>query len=104
MNEKVLVQIGARRLVVEMEGLTSLEINALARLVSERMTELQTQNKTVVDTSKITLLTALSLAADLNKERSAHDMTRRLLENSAESLSRSLRESLEAGKTPAEDA
>jgi len=95
MNEKIEVQIGARRLVVEMEGLTPIEINALAQKVSERLTELQGQNKTVADTSKIALLVALSFAAELSQERAAHETTRRLLDNKAEQLSRSLRESLE---------
>lgn len=94
MNEKVEVQIGTRRLVVEMEGLTPIEINALAQKVSERVGELQSQNKQVADTSKIALLVALSYAAELDKERAAHDLTRRLLENKAESLSESLRDSL----------
>ena len=97
MNEKVEVQIGTRRLVVEMEGLTPIEINALAQKVTERVLDLQRQNNTVADTSKIALLVALSFAAELDKERSAHDTTRRLLENKAESLSQSLRESLQAG-------
>ena len=101
MNEKVDVQIGTRRLVVEMEGLTPLEIGSLAQKVSERMAELQGQNKTVADTSKIALLVALSLAADLEKETRAHKMTRDMLENSAEKISQSLRESLDAGKSPA---
>ena len=100
MNEKVEVQIGTRRLVVEMEGLTPIEINALAQKVSERVGELQHQNNKVADTSKIALLAALSFAAELDKERSAHDLTRRLLENKAESLSQSLRESLQAGSDP----
>jgi cell division protein ZapA (FtsZ GTPase activity inhibitor) len=100
MNEKVEIQIGSRRLVVEMEGLTDLEINKLAQRVDERMREMQGQNKTVADTSKIALLVALSFAAELDKERSTHDMTRRMLENSAERLSQSLRESLDAGRTP----
>lgn len=91
------MQIGSRRLVVEMEGLTPIEINALAQKVGDRMTDLQGQNKTVADTSKIALLVALSFAAELEKERAAHDTTRRLLENKAEQLSQSLRESLEAG-------
>jgi cell division protein ZapA (FtsZ GTPase activity inhibitor) len=94
MNEKVEVQIGTRRLVVEMEGWTPIEINALAQKVSERVVEMQSHNATVADTSKIALLVALSFAAELNRERSAHDMTRRLLENKAESLSESLRDSL----------
>lgn len=97
MNEKVEVQIGTRRLVVEMEGLTPIEINALAQKVAERVVDLQSQNNKVADTSKIALLVALSFAAELDKERSAHDLTRRLLENKAESLSQSLRESLQAG-------
>lgn len=100
MNEKVEVQIGTRKLVVEIEGLTPIEINALSQKVSERMAELQQQNNKVADTSKIALLVALSFAADLDKERSAHDMTKRMLENSAERLSQSLRESLEAGASP----
>ena len=100
MNEKVEVQIGTRRLVVEMEGLTPIEINALAQKVSERVGELQSQNNKVADTSKIALLVALSFAAELDKERSAHDLTRRLLENKAESLSQSLRESLQASSDP----
>ena len=101
MNEKVEIQIGSRRLVVEMEGLTPIEINALSQKVAERMAEMQGQNKTVADTSKIALLVALSFAAELDKERSAHDLTRRMLENSVEKLSRSLRDSL-AADAPAE--
>ena len=58
---------------------------------------MQSQNSNVADTSKIALLVALSFAAELDKERQAHDLTRRLLENKAESLSQSLRESLQAG-------
>lgn len=94
MNEKVEVQIGTRRLVVEMEGWTPIEINALAQKVSERVVEMQSHNTSVADTSKIALLVALSFAAELNKERAAHDTTKRLLENKAESLSDSLRDSL----------
>ena len=97
MNEKVEVQIGTRRLVVEIEGLTPIEINALAQKVSERMTELQQQNNKVADTSKIALLVALSFAGDLDKEVRAHETTRRMLENAADRFSQSLRESLDAG-------
>ncbi len=101
MNEKVEVQIGNRRLVVEIEGLTPLEISVLAQKVSERLTEMQNQSK-MADTSKIALLVALSFAAELDKERSAHDLTQRLLENKAEALSKSLRESLQAGSDTGE--
>jgi cell division protein ZapA (FtsZ GTPase activity inhibitor) len=104
LNEKVEVQIGSRRLVVEMEGFTPLEIGALAGKVSERMAELQGQNKTVADTSKIALLVALSFAAELDKEVRAHKTTRDMLENAAERISRSLQDSLDAGKLPADGA
>ncbi len=100
MNEKVEVQIGTRRLVVEMEGWTPIEINALAQKVSERVGEMQSHNSSVADTSKIALLVALSFAAELNRERAAHDLTRRLLENKAESLSESLRDSLKLSSDP----
>src|SRR3569832_2245019 len=97
MNEKVAVQFGTRRLVVEMESLTPIEINALAQNVTERMNELQQQNNKVADTSKIVLLVALSFAADLDKEVRAHETTRRMLETAAERLTQSLRASLAAG-------
>ena len=97
MNEKVEVQIGTRRLVVEMEGLTPIEINGLAQRVSERLAELQQSNKLVADTSKIALLVALSFAAEHEKERAAHETTRRMLENGAERLGTALREALESG-------
>ena len=97
MNEKVEVQIGTRRLTVIIEELTSLEINALAQKVSERMAEMRQQNNDVADTSKIALLVALSFAADFEKEARAHETTKRMLENSADRLSQSLRDSLAAG-------
>ena len=100
MNEKVEVQIGTRRLVVDIEDLTPIEINALAQKVSERMAELQQQNNKVADTSKIALLVALSFAADLGKEVRAHETTRRILENAVERATQSLRESLDAAAPP----
>ena len=103
MNEKVEVQIGTRRLVVEMEGRTPIEINMLAQKVSERMAELQGQNKTVADTSKIALLVALSFADELDKEARQHETTRRMLENAAERITKSLSDSLDAGKSPADE-
>jgi cell division protein ZapA (FtsZ GTPase activity inhibitor) len=100
MNEKVEIVIASRRLVVEMEGMIPMEISALAQKVSDRLTELQGQNKTVADTSKIALLVALSFAAELERERAAHRTTQQLLEKKAGQLSQSLRESLEADAPP----
>lgn len=77
MNEKVEVQIGNRHLVVEMPEFFPAEIDSLAKMVTERMNDLQTHNSTVADSSKIALLVALSFAADLEKERRAHGAPRR---------------------------
>ncbi len=101
MNEKVEVQIGARRLVVEMEGFTPIEINALAQRVSERLAEVQEQHKTVADTSKLALLTALSLAADLDRERTAAETLRRVVENRVDALAQPLRDALDSLEEPA---
>ena len=101
MNEKVEIQIGSRRLSVEIEGLIPIEISALAEKVSARMAEMQLRHKTVADTSKLSLLVALSFAAELEQERRAHDTTRHMLENFVQKMSRSLRESL-AADGPAE--
>ena len=104
MNEKVEIMIGNRRLVVEMEGFIPMEINALGQKVAERMAELQAQHKNIADTSKIALLTALTFAAELEKERSAHDTTKRILENKVDQLSRSLQDCLQTGASAADDA
>ena len=69
LNEKVEVQIGARHLIVEMANLLPAEISALAQKVSERLSEIQSQNIAVGDSSKIALLVALSFAADVERER-----------------------------------
>jgi cell division protein ZapA (FtsZ GTPase activity inhibitor) len=71
-NEKVEIQIGARHLVVEMPDLVPAEINSLAQKVAKRMADLQQNNLTIADTSKIALLAALSFAADLERERHAN--------------------------------
>jgi cell division protein ZapA (FtsZ GTPase activity inhibitor) len=101
-NEKVEVQIGTRRLTVEIEELTPIEISALAQKVTERMAELQQQNNKIADTSKIALIVALSFAADLDKEIRAHERTKHMIVNSADRVSQSLRESLDASRPPEE--
>jgi cell division protein ZapA (FtsZ GTPase activity inhibitor) len=77
MDDRVEVQIGARKLIVEMPDLFPMEINVLAEKVAKRMSELQAQNVAVGDTSKIALLAALSFAADLERERQAASSTHR---------------------------
>lgn len=63
MRDKVEIEVFGRKHVVEMEGLTALEISAVAKTVSELMAEIAAESK-IVDSSKLAVLTALQLAAD----------------------------------------
>ena len=63
LNEKVEIEIRGRKLTVEMEGVTPLEVQSLAQTVNERMTLIEKESK-IVDSSKLAILTALEIAAD----------------------------------------
>ncbi|MFA6030516.1 MAG: cell division protein ZapA [Elusimicrobiota bacterium] len=71
-NEKVPVEIFRRKLSIEMEGLTPLEIQMLAQTVDERMKEIQKLTG-VVDSSKLAILAAMEFAADIHKMREQVD-------------------------------
>lgn len=86
MNEKVVVDIFKRRIPVEIEGLTPLEIITLARTVSEKMEEVARNNEKVADSSKLAILAALELAADLARVKDAHHTAARMAENKIEEL------------------
>lgn len=69
LNDKLDVDIYGRKLTIEMEGLNQLEVNALAVMVDERMREIAKESK-IVDSSKLAILTALEIAAELQKLKS----------------------------------
>ncbi len=69
LNDKLDVDIYGRKLTIEMEGLNQLEVNALAVMVDERMREIARESK-IVDSSKLAILTALEIAAELQKLKS----------------------------------
>jgi len=60
------VQIYRRNLRVAIEGLTQLEISAVANRVTAEMEKIEAETKTA-DTSKLAILAALSFAAELHK-------------------------------------
>ena len=64
LNDKIDIEVCGRKLTVEMEGLTQLEVLSLAREVSERMQDIARESK-MVDTQKLAILTAMELAADV---------------------------------------
>ena len=63
LNEKVEIEIRGRKLTIEMEGVTPLEVQALAQTVNDRMAQIEKESK-VVDSSKLAILTALEIAAE----------------------------------------
>jgi len=98
MNETVDVEIFKRRLSVEMEGFTPMEILELANQVGEKMTFVSSQNKMIADTSKIATLAALHFAADLWRLKDKTDTEIRTLESKIEELSAVLQTALAAAK------
>ncbi len=77
MNEKVDIEIRRYKLTVEMEGLTPIEINSLAGLVSDKMKEIE-KDSNIVDTYKLALLTALEFAGEVTRLKEQMDNQRRL--------------------------
>lgn len=99
MNEKVDIEIFHRRLSVEIEGLTPLEISTLAKQVSDKMAEIAAQNKTIADSSKLAILTALEFAAQLSKAQDANDTARKVIDSRLEHMAQLLKTALShAGK------
>jgi cell division protein ZapA (FtsZ GTPase activity inhibitor) len=94
LNEKVDIEIGRRRLTVEMEGWTPLHIINLAKKVSDKMAEVEAHNSKIADTSKLAILTALDFAAELSRLHEAHDTEKRILENKVEELLLQLQKAL----------
>lgn len=69
LNEKVDVVIDRRKFTIEMEGLSQLEISSIAQLVNDRMEQIKEEQK-VIDSSKLAIMTALEIAAELQKLKS----------------------------------
>lgn len=94
MNEKVDIEICRRKLTVEMEGMTPIEINVLAQKVGERMEEVSAQNPKIADSSKLAILAALSFAVELSRLHEARDTETRAMEHKVEELCLSLQTAL----------
>ena len=98
MNEKVDIEVFKRRLTVEIEGFTPMEIGALAQEVTDKMREVAASNEKIADTSKIATLAALLFAAELWRLREKVDTENRVLDNKVEKLTLTLQNSLAAAK------
>lgn len=96
MNEKVDIEIFRRKLTVEMENLTPMEIASLARTVDEKMREISEHNPKIADSSKLATLAALAFAADLAKAKDARDTERLVIERKVDELNLALQTALAA--------
>lgn len=94
LNEKVDIEIRRYKLTVEMEGLTQLEVNSLAQMVSEKMTEIE-KDSNVVDTYKLALLTALEFAGEITRLKSQQDNQRMMEDRKLDEMIVAVQNSLE---------
>lgn len=93
MNEKFEVEVYKRKLTLELDGITQLEVNALARELTDRITEVENRTK-VVDSSKLAILTALELLRELQKHQDARSTERIALDRKVEEMTLQLRAAL----------
>jgi cell division protein ZapA (FtsZ GTPase activity inhibitor) len=65
-DDKIDIVINGRKMTIEMEGLSQLEVSRLANMVDERMQQIAKDSK-IVDSSKLAILAALDIAAELDR-------------------------------------
>lgn len=95
MNEKVTIEILRRKIPVELDGLTELEVVAIAKDVSEKMEQIQTSQK-IPDSSKVAILAALEFAADLARIKEAHQNAKRAAETAILRITQTIKTALPA--------
>ena len=96
MNEKVDIEIFGRKLTLDIEDITPIEINALAQKVTEMMYDVARKNNKIVDSSKLGILTALQFASLHEKAKESQDTQTRVIEHTVEELTIALQNALAA--------
>ena len=92
-NEKVEIEVYGRKLNIEIEGLTQLEIHSLAQDLTEKMEKIAKESE-IVDSSKLAILTALETMAEITRIRSQHEAHRNAQERVMDQLILQLESSL----------
>lgn len=93
MNEKIDIEVRKRKLTVEMEGFTPLQIVEFARDVEDRMAELEKKLE-IVDTQKLGILVAMYFASEVRRLKEAQDTDARVVEHKLEEMTLSLQSAL----------
>lgn len=93
-KERVDIEVYGRKLSVEIEGLTELEVHALAEQLSEKMASVARESG-LVDSSKLAILTALETIAELSRVKAQHEYLRRSEDRTLDQVLAALRLALE---------
>ena len=99
-NEKVEIDVYGRKLTVEIEGLTQLEITSLAQNLSDKMKQIAKESE-IVDSSKLAILTALETLAERARINTQEDNMRRAEERMLEHMIAGLQNALANAEAPA---
>lgn len=94
-NERVDIEVYGRRLTVELEGLTQLEVHSMALELTQKMASLAKETE-IVDSSKLAILCALETLAQLRQLQAQHEGIKRGEERQLEQMIASLQGALSA--------
>ncbi|MFH1726377.1 MAG: cell division protein ZapA [Elusimicrobiota bacterium] len=97
-EDKTDVEIYGRKLTIELEGFNQLEVSSIANYVDGRMREIAKDSK-VVDTSKLALLTAIEIAAELQRVKTRMEDFDRIEERRIDGMIVALEKSAEPDGT-----
>ena len=97
-GEKTTIEILGRQMTVEMDGLTPMEVSALAQTVTDKMREIQDASG-IADTYKLAALAALDLAAELHQLRESMKNFQEFDEKKVDAMTRELQAALEGEET-----
>ncbi|MBI5625046.1 MAG: cell division protein ZapA [Elusimicrobia bacterium] len=75
MKDTYEIEIRKRRFMVEVEGMTHMEVNVLAKEVENKMLAIESKYGTP-DTSRLAVLTALEFAMELSQLRESFDIAK----------------------------
>ena len=95
LNERVEIVIRGRKLTVEMEGLTPMEINSLSQQVEGRMAEVE-KDSGIPDSGKLAVLTAMEFAAEIWRLKAQQENRRLAEERKVDELIVALQNAIEA--------
>src|ERR1051325_3384811 len=96
-NEKVEIEVYGRKLNIEIEGLTQLEIHSLAQELTEKMEKIARESE-IVDSSKLAILTALETLGEMARLRAQHEIHRNAQERAMDQMIVQLETSLASSR------